>query len=197
MPWAPLPPAVSGPLIRSGPALPGVGSGVATGAKVAGAASAGFSLIKLVVVLAVIAGVTGSVVALRHHHLAEGYLYQDSTNSGLIYFHIEETWYGGDVNGTFYTPYLSSCQGGGQVKDVSLNFEGTVNDSQVVLVEKAFGLTVFQATFSRTGEDLVLANTQVIGWTVPQETTSVFKASSDANYATAKQLLAQAACTQQ
>jgi hypothetical protein len=177
--------------------MPGVGSGVATGANVAGAAAgAGFSVLKLVVVLAIIAGVAGSVVVLRHHHLAEGYLYQDPTG-GLIYFNIQESWYGGDVSGTFYAPYVASCQNGGQANDLSLHFDGTVSDSQVVLEEKVLGFTVSKETFTRSGDDLLWTGTELFSYTVPQTGNLDFKPSSDDGYNTAKQQLAQAACAGQ
>jgi hypothetical protein len=151
-------------------------------------------LIGFVLAFVLLCGCSGLVLALRHHHLAQGYLYQNVQNGSMFYLHIAETWYGGDVLGTFYTPYLTPCQQGGQVKEVPLGFEGTVSDKQVILIEKAFGATVFQATFSRVGDDLLLSQTQVVGWTVPQDAAPVFKASSDASYAAAKQFLAQVAC---
>lgn len=209
MPWGPppdmpsfpttFPPGVSGPLVGGAPTISGMYPGVAVGARPAGkAARVGSTLLKMLIgfVLAfvLLCGCAGLVLALRHHHLAQGYLYQNVQNGSMFYLHIAETWYGGDVVGTFYTPYLTPCPQGSQVKEIPLGFEGTVSDKQVLLIEKAFGAVVFQATFSRVGDDLLLSHTQVVGWTVPQGAAPIFRASSDANYAAAKQFLAQAAC---
>ncbi|GEM_PF-2765248 len=149
------------------------------------AARTGFSLFKLFAVLAVVGAVAGGTVAalaLRHHHLPNGYLYEarSGTIVGVTYFDIQESWYGGDVSGTFYVGE-ADCSQDGQVQSENLSFNGTVSDDQIVLkFDVGFGISI-DLTFARMGNTVVLDQAGALGFSVgvPTEDGTVFQGISE------------------
>jgi hypothetical protein len=149
------------------------------------AAKTGFSLFKLFAVLAVVGAVAGGTVAalaLRHHHLPDGYLYEarSGTIVGVTYFDIQESWYGGDVSGTFYVGE-ADCSQDGQVQSENLTFNGTVSDDQIVLkFDVGFGISI-DLTFARMGNTVVLDQAGALGFSVgvPTEDGTVFQGVSE------------------
>lgn len=148
----------------------------------------GFPLLKLAIIVGVVIALVGgtvTVLLLRQHHLAQGYLYEG--RGQLIYFNVSESFYGGDVIGTFY-PTTIACNTLQVVQNFNPHFTGTVDDQRLMLKDEDQDGAALTVTFLRQGENLVLSSASGILFAIVQPPSgAVFYPSSDAGYDQAKQ----------
>jgi hypothetical protein len=146
-----------------------------------------FALIILttLIVLAILAFVGLRVFQARQHHLAEGYLFQGPGQ--LLYFHVQESFFGGAVAGTFY-PAGAACPFG-LGADTSHHVSGEVTDTTLTLKDDdsdASGSAV-DVTFRRDGPDMVLTSAGGTSLGSPRPPLGMdFQPSTDAAYAQAQ-----------
>jgi hypothetical protein len=122
-----------------------------------GASFAKFALILVtaLILLAALAFAGLRLIQARQHHLAEGYLYRDA--SQVLYFHIEESFFGGGVAGTFYSTG-ADCQLLVGDEEASYHVSGEVTDQMLTLADDE-GDTAGSAvnlTFRRAAAEMVL-----------------------------------------
>ncbi len=143
-----------------------------------------FALITLstLIVLAILSFVALRVFQARQHHLAEGYLFQSAAQ--VLYFHVQESFFGGAVAGTFY-PAGAACSFGINA-ETSHHVSGEVTDGTLTLKDDDGDPpgSEINVTFQREGPDMVLLSAGGLAFESTRPPLGMaFEPSSDAAYA--------------
>lgn len=145
-----------------------------------------FALITLstLAILAILSVVALRVFQARQHHLAEGYLFQNAAQ--LLYFHVQESFFGGAVAGTFY-PNGAACALGGA--ETSQHVSGEVTNATLTLKDDdgAPPGGEVDVSFKRAGPEMILLSAKGAAFDSTRPPLGMaFEPSADAAYAQAQ-----------